>query len=295
MMIGPWRLGPLSVSQAYKPFSLAVVAALGFVLRGPVWRHLWKTRSIAGFYLLALACMLVLSFGPAPHAWDAQILYKAPYAWFMRFPGFDAIRVPARFAMLATLCLAIVTAFAFARWSTRLKQLQWPIWIALSIGLLADGWFTQRFITIPSGPPPTWEGVAAVVQLPLGDPDRDAMALYRSIGYDVPLVNGYSGYSAPQYPALKAALGAGNMAVLNEVAAYGSLGIVVDRSEPGYAQAERDLAQVAGATLLHTSPQWATFVIPRTRQPGRAVGQRLLIRRVPCKSAIGGGFAGNRW
>ena len=280
MIFGPWRLGPLSVSQAYKPFSLAVVAALGFVFRGPAWRKLWQTRSIAGFYMLALACMFVLSFGPAPHAWDAQILYKAPYAWFMPVPGFDAIRVPARFAMLATLCLAIVAALAFARWSTRFKQLQWPMRIALSIGLLADGWFAQRFVTVSSGPQPAWEGVAAVMQLPLGDPDRDAMALYRSIGSGVPLVNGYSGYSAPQYPALTAALGEGHMAVLNEVAAYGSLGIVVDRSEPGHARVERDLAQVAGASPLQTSPQWATFVIPRTNQPGRPVGQRLLITGV---------------
>ena len=71
------------------------------------------------------------------------------------------------------------------------------------------------------------------------------MALYHSIAYGVPLVNGYSGYAAPQYPALKAALDAGNMAVLNEVAAYGSLGIVIDRSDPGHARAEKDLAQVA--------------------------------------------------
>jgi hypothetical protein len=279
MMIGPWRLGPLSVSQAYKPFSLAVVAALGFILRGPVWRQLWQTRSVAGFYVLALAAMYVLSFGPAPHAWDTQILYKAPYAWFLSLPGFDAIRVPARFAMLATICLAIVTAFAFARWSTRLNQLRWPIWIALSIGLMADGWFTQRFVTVPSGPEPTWEDVAAVIQLPLGDSDRDAMALYRSIAYSVPLVNGYSGYSAPQYPALKAALDAGTMAVLNEVAAYGALGLAVDRTEPGHAQAERDLAQV-GAILLHTSEQWSKFVIPRTSQPGRPLAKPIPIRGV---------------
>ena len=279
MMIGPWRLGPLSVSQAYKPFSLAVVAALGFIFRGPGWRQIWQTRSVAGFYLVALAAMYVLSFGPAPHAWDTQILYKAPYAWFMSLPGFDAIRVPARFAMLGTICLAIVAAFAFARWSTRLNQRRRPIWIALSIGLLADGWFTQRFVTVPGGPEPAWEDVGAVIQLPLGEPERDAMALYRSTAYNVPLVNGYSGYSAPHYPALTVALGAGNMAVLNEVAAYGSLGIAVDRTEPGHAQAERGLAQV-GAVLLHSSGQWATFVIPRTSQPGRPVGQRLLIPRV---------------
>ena len=280
LLIGPWSLGPLTVSQAYKPFSLAVVAALGFVLRGPLWRQLWQTRSTVAFYVFALACMYLLSFGPAPHAWDTQIIYKAPYAWFMRLPGFDAIRVPARFAMLATLCLAIVAALAFARWSTRLKQLQRPIWIALSIGLLADGWFTQRFVTVPSPPDPAWPDVAAIIKLPLGDPDRDAMALYHSIAYGVPLVNGYSGYAAPQYPALKAALDAGNMAVLNEVAAYGSLGIVIDRSDPGHARAERDLAQVAGASLLDTSPQWARFVIPRMTRPDRRVGPRLLVRGV---------------
>ena len=117
LLIGPWKVGPLSVGQAYKPFSIAVVAAFAFVARGPLSRHLWHARSMTGFYLVATICMYVLAAGPAPRAFGRQFLYKAPYAWFMAFPGFDAIRVPARFVMLATMCMAVVVAFAFARWS----------------------------------------------------------------------------------------------------------------------------------------------------------------------------------
>jgi hypothetical protein len=224
--------------------------------------------------------MYELAAGPAPHALGRQILYKAPYAWFMPFPGFDAIRVPARFVMLATLCMAVVVAFAFAGLSARRNNWRRPIWIALSIGLLTDGWFTLRFVTAPGSPGETWAGVAGVVELPLGDPDRDAMALYRSITHGVPLLNGYSGYFAPQYPALKDALSTGNLAAIDEFTTYGPIGIAIDRSDPAHGPVEEAVARLDGVTPVHISPQWATFVIPRSVRADRPAGARLPITRV---------------
>jgi hypothetical protein len=71
------------------------------------------------FYLLAMATMFVCALGPEPRLFGRPILYEPPYAWLMRVPGFDTLRVPARFAMLFVLCQCVLLALAVARWSSR--------------------------------------------------------------------------------------------------------------------------------------------------------------------------------
>src|SRR5439155_2928941 len=119
-----------------------------------------------------------------------------------------------------------------------------------------------------------------LVELPLGDPDRDSLALYRSIGSGLPLINGNGGYSPPHYAPLAKALGAGDVTVLRELAEHGSIFVMVDRSATVHAQIEAGLLQMNGVTSLAPSPEWATFVVPRTAIPHEAVGVR-----VPIKSA----------
>jgi len=45
--------------------------------------------------------LALCSLGPKPTFMGHQFLYEPPYAWLMRFPIFDAIRVPARFGLPA--------------------------------------------------------------------------------------------------------------------------------------------------------------------------------------------------
>jgi hypothetical protein len=279
-VIGPWALGPLTVGQGYKSFSLAVSAGLLCAARGPRWRRVWRTRSLAGFYALATVALYVLSFGPAPHARGKQVMYKAPYAWLMVLPGFDAIRVPARFAMLAVLCLAVLVALAFVRWSPVLGNWRRPIWIVLIVGLVADGWL--RFAVLPppaAGPPEPWTGVTAVVELPLGEPDRDAAALYRAIAHGQPLINGdSSSHVPPHYLPMADALGARDVTVLNELAAFGPVGIAVDRSAAGSRELEAALSHLDGVRAGRASSEWATFLARRATTPRSTVGPRLSIR-----------------
>ena len=56
-VVGPWALGPLTVSGFQKPFSIAVAARLGAFLGSSWTRRMWADRSAAGFYLLAMAAM----------------------------------------------------------------------------------------------------------------------------------------------------------------------------------------------------------------------------------------------
>src|SRR5262249_62331332 len=67
------------------------------------------------FYSLATLLMYLLCFGPQPHFLGVPFMYEAPYGWLMNLPGYDTVRVPARFAMLAALCLAASAGLGFAR------------------------------------------------------------------------------------------------------------------------------------------------------------------------------------
>ena len=130
-----------TVGNFHKPFSLAVVAGLVGVTSGPWWRQAWRERSTLVFYGAAAAAMYLLALGPAPTFLGRQVLYEPPYAWLMRVPGFDVLRVPARFGMLALLCQSIVVALVFTRWSPRLRLPSRSIAAAvIAFGLAADGW-----------------------------------------------------------------------------------------------------------------------------------------------------------
>ena len=57
--------------------------------------------------------MWLLSLGPAPTLMGNPFMYRGPYALLMYLPGFNSLRVPARFWMTVTLCLAVIGAMVF--------------------------------------------------------------------------------------------------------------------------------------------------------------------------------------
>ncbi len=267
LIVGPWAIGPITVSHAHKPMSIGVVAAVLFVATGPWWRRTWRSRSSIAFYAVAAAACYVLALGPEPRFLDTPVLYKAPYAWLMALPGFDAIRAPDRFAMLGMLCVAVVFACAYARWKPS-ARVRW-LWLPIGAGLVVDGLCHVYVRPIPApGPAVSWPSVSAVIELPMTI-DRNVAAMYRSIAYGVPLVNGASGYSAPQYPALEAALADGYFPVLEHLATAGPLGIAVDRTAPKHLAIEASLSLMKGVTRLNETPVWATYVLARSAPPDR--------------------------
>ena len=62
------------------------------------WRSICSPRSRCG-------CSRSGRIRPS---WISRALYQAPYSWLMRLPGFDGLRVPARFWMMALVCLSVV-------------------------------------------------------------------------------------------------------------------------------------------------------------------------------------------
>ena len=242
LIAGPWSreiLGRrISVTNLSKTVTQTLVAWMLVAVTGPGARRLFRSRSPLAFYAIATIAMWIFSFGPSPSIGEVQVLYGAPYGWLLHLPGYDGLRVPARFAMLAALCLAAAAGIALSQLRDRLGRRAYVVIIALAaVGAVAEGWrrvplkpIPEASIVAPDDPP------GAVMELPLGDPQRDVAAIYRSIGHRHPVVNGYSGHFPPYYDTLRLALSQDDPSILAILSAYGLRHVVVlhDRDRDGH-------------------------------------------------------------
>ena len=124
VVMGSWRLEPfgirlLSVSNPIKPLTFSLVLALGLALTSPGFRRAYAARSVLAFYAVAGFIMWLFSLGPAPTLMGNPLMYRGPYTLLMHLPGFNSLRVPARFWMATTLCLAVVGAIVFDRLASK--------------------------------------------------------------------------------------------------------------------------------------------------------------------------------
>ena len=278
-MTGPWSIGAVSVDRPYKPLTWAIVAAVLFVLRGPWWRRVWRARTPVAFYALSAVVCYVLAFGPEPQLFGARVFYKAPYAWLMELPGFDAIRAPNRFAMLSALSISILVALLVARWIHARAGVPRLAIIAIAAGLVIDGWFRVTPLPVPPpGPGHFWPDVSAIVELPMKT-ETAAPALFRSISSGLPLVNGVSGYVPPHFPALETALREGDVNAIRQLSLR-PIGVAIDRTDPNHAAMEQAIAGLDGAAPVSSLATWATFVVPAATQTSDNAGSPLAIARV---------------
>jgi hypothetical protein len=147
----------------------------------------------------------------------------------MGVPGYDALRVPARFAMLATLCIAVASGLAFARLAPAGRNRFRLFAAVVLIGLAIDGWMRPMPLAMPPGRVelPDIRG-AAVLELPLNEGAVDTAAMYRGITHHRPLINGYSGHTPPHYAILSIALRRRDPSVMTELARGRPLIILVN-------------------------------------------------------------------
>ncbi len=286
LIVGPWAIGPLvTVSNAYKPFSLAVLFALCSYLSGTAWRDVWSRRSTLGFYVSAMVVMYVLALGPAPTLLGRQILYEPPYAWLMRLPGFDLMRVPARFGMAALLCQGVVVSMIAARWTFADASRRSLIPIVISLGVLADGWTRLPVVAAPSAPSAPFEalkanGARAVIELPVGEAIVDFPAMFHSMSHRLPVANGFSGFAPPHYLPLIQALNHERYEALELIGRDGPIGVAVDRSLVWHEGIEKSLARFPGARAVAIDDRWATFLVGSAAKPDVKAGPPIPIARV---------------
>jgi hypothetical protein len=268
IVYGTWRLTLggvrlISIGSADKPALLAMAAGLALLMSLPRVRAAIGGRSPLAFYLLAAGAMWVLALGPEPTIMGRPALSQAPYGLLMRLPGFDGLRVPARFWMMALVCLSVVAALAVNRLEGRTRRIVVAIAAA---GLLLDGW--PRAFTVLAAPParPAPAGVMTRLDLPVTD-DTDAEALYQQMLDPVPLHNGFTGYVAPHYYALRALLEAHDTRILHVLATAGPLGIVIHHAGDRDGAIRRFVLAHPGASMVRTGDDWSSYRIPFDASP----------------------------
>ncbi|HSL24066.1 MAG TPA: discoidin domain-containing protein [Vicinamibacterales bacterium] len=240
LVFGPWRveiggIRLLSVGRFHKPFSNFLVFGLAFVLSGPRFAAAFRERSAFAFYVVATLLIALAALGPEPRLMGEQIFYKPPYALLLPLPGFSGLRVPTRFWMLGTLCLAASGAMAFARLAPVESRRATVAAALLGVGIVLDAWPSR----VPVAPAPPLIACAwprpfaadAFLQLPLGRIDLDLAAMYRSAGRGLPSVNGYSGYFPPHYQPLSYALNRRAPHALGALSSFGTLEVAIDRAD----------------------------------------------------------------
>jgi hypothetical protein len=268
LVYGTWRLTIggvrlVSIARADKPLTLALLAVLALTLLQPRVRAALSRRSVLAFYVIAAAAMWAFALGPDPTIMDRRFIYQAPYGQLMRLPGFDGLRVPARFWTMALACLSVVAALAANRLPRSRRR---ALAVLAGVGLLLDGW-PRTFTVLP--PPPLRSapaGVSTRLDLPMSD-DVDTQALYRQMFDLVPLHNGYSGYIAPHYYALRTLIEERDPRILDELARTGPLGVVVDHAGDADGALRKFVGERPGAVLVHSERDWSSYRLPQNASP----------------------------
>ena len=175
--------------------------------------------------VLALLAMW-LSLGPRPQSYGRALqglgLYGVLYDYV---PGFDGLRAPARYAMIAALFLAVASGFGLHAIMRGVRQGQ-IIAGAVAAAFLIEAAFAPMTINATWGdsgvqPPANVEPASAapavyreiarmpdvrvIAELPFGDPAWELRYVYYAHVHWKPLINGYSG-GFPQSYKVRAAL-----------------------------------------------------------------------------------------
>ena len=288
LILGPWSIvvghtNLLSVRVVSKPFGAGALLLLGALVMTTKLAGPWRRRSPVMFYVLALGLMYLLCFGPRPHILGDPFMIRGPYSLLMMLPGYDSVRVPARFAMLSALCLSVVAAFAFARLTTRAGRVARLTLAAVVVcGILVDsaiGEMPLKTLPLRLSSLEALPGQEAVAELPMGDVLDDAAAMYRGIYHGRPVVNGYSGYFPGGYDFLRKGLAVHDPQMFDAMTAFGPVIVVVDSARDPEGTWITQLAARPGAKLVLEEAGRKMYALPGAALPLEAKSsERLPIR-----------------
>ena len=225
------RVPGLRVTELSRTAIVAAVASLVLVSASTPARETMRgwLRSPAGIFSIIALFAALMSLGPEIHAKGRTIADTSLYAVFYRYvPGFDGVRVPARFATIVTLALSALAALGAAAIERRGQRLALMIAgalivaeaIAIPIPINENSTQYAQAGLVPLPPrigtgdtvPPVYRFIAqlpddsVVVELPLGEPAFDIRYMFFSTTHWKRLVNGYSGGSPLAYEFLDEAL-----------------------------------------------------------------------------------------
>jgi hypothetical protein len=156
-----------------------------------------------------------------------EVLPGLPYAWLLRVPGLTALRVPARFWLLATFSLAVLASYGVARLITRDRtrshgQRAWlRPWLAVfCVALIVmEGWtpVAGEPVNPFSAVAPADKDGGPVLELPFDRVDQNTVAVLRAVTGGYRTINGYSGFAPPHFVVLRTGVRLREAAVLDEL------------------------------------------------------------------------------
>jgi hypothetical protein len=195
---------------------LAPLAALLALSPRPRQQAARLLRSPVMFALFAVLLAIWLSLGPTPSAGAAHISGFGLYGVLQDFvPGYNGLRVPARFAMLAGLFLAILAGYGI-----KFLTLNTALLTTVSVLVVLEGFAVpleinrtwRQYEAMPparvyprAAAPLVYQRVAAlpegavITEFPFGDGAWEIRYTFYSAAHWKPITNGYSGAFPPSY------------------------------------------------------------------------------------------------
>jgi hypothetical protein len=225
------RLPGLRITEFSRALLIATGASAALLAASAAARaalRQWLATPAAIFSIVAVFAV-AMSFGPDIHAKGRTVAETSLYTAFYNFvPGFDGLRVPARYGMIVTLGLAALTSLGLSAIDRRRGQ---PLSLLAAALIVAEAWavpipinqnspdYAQAGLA-PLPPlavragdaPPVYRFIAAlppssvILELPLGEPAFDVRYMWYSTLHWRRLVNGYSGGAPLRYEFLREAL-----------------------------------------------------------------------------------------
>ena len=221
----------LVVQEATTLMWIALVAslALGVLTRAMQASGADPDPAAPLFWFATAVTAALLAFGPAIYA-TGHLVARGPYTWLLaHVPGFDGLRVPARFLTIVTLALAVLAGVGASTLQRVLDRRTGTAVLTVGIVLLLlESWMApmaldQRVVPeglLAPGVPrvgrdinplyrmvKTLPGSVVLVEFPFGEPAYDIRAVFYAGYHRRPLVNGYSGFFPAHYGDFEAVLG----------------------------------------------------------------------------------------
>ncbi len=237
-------------------------------------------------FFAALFCFAVwMSFGPLVTTLEHGIAADTLYGWFYRtVPGFNGLRVPARYGMLAMLFLAVLGGYGAAAMDRVAKGWGAVVAVLFLLETASMPVDTKRIEWARhDGRPGTVSAAelqpvyafvrrlpagTVVAEFPFGGLHNEVRAVYLTIGHGHPIVNGYSGGAPLSYGAHVALLAdplATGEPAWQAILDSGATCLVVHEwaFEGGTGKAFSDWLEAHGALPLATFRSDRLFQIPR--------------------------------
>lgn len=243
-------------SEIFPGLTIVALLLTGLVVLRVRGRH--ESKGALLFYAGSAVLMWTLALGPSPKLSGVALGVPGPYALLAQLPGFDGMRVPARLWMVSVLGLAAAAALVVARIeSRRVRRL---VVTVASLGMLLDAW--PRAFPVVAAPGTRVTAGSARVRLGLPLHATETETMFGAMPQGRRVINGYSGYWAPQHAALRYLLEHHDTRILERLAATEPIEVIVESAGDSDGSWNSYVQRHTGVRRTNSGPDWTGYELP---------------------------------